>query len=71
MTFIADSLVHKLLLVEYRHHRSADLGLKLKQMERHTWTPSPFDRDLVLAVFQLNRLLLNLVDIVVQHCLSW
>ena len=61
MTFVASSLVHK-LMVEYRHHRSADLGLKLRQMERHTWTPSAFVRDLVLAAFQLS---LNLVDIVV------
>jgi len=61
VTFVASSLVHK-LMVEYRHHRSADLGLKLRQMERHTWTPSAFVRDLVLAAFQLS---LNLVDIVV------
>jgi len=67
VTFVASSLVHK-LLVEYRHHRSADLGLKLRQMELHTWTQSAFVRDLVLAAFQLNRLLLNLVDIVVQRC---
>lgn len=67
MTFVASSLIHK-LLEEYRHHRSADLGLKLRQMERHTWTPSAFIRDLVLAAFQLNRLLLNLVNNVVQRC---
>jgi hypothetical protein len=64
MTFITDLLVHT-LLVEYRHHRSDDLDVKGKQMKCRVWTPSPFARDLVLAEFQLNRLLLNLVGTVI------
>lgn len=55
-------------MVEYRHHRSDDLDVKGKQMKCRVWTPSPFVRDLVLAEFQLNRLLLNLVGTVIQHC---
>jgi hypothetical protein len=63
MTFITDLLVRK-LLVEHRH----DLDVKGKQMKLRMWMQSPFVRDLVLAEFQLNILLLNLVCTIIQRC---
>jgi hypothetical protein len=62
MTFITD------LLVDHRHPRSRDLDVKGKQTKRRMRMPSPLVRDLVLAEFQLNMLLLNLVGTVIQRC---
>jgi hypothetical protein len=67
MTFITDLLVRK-LLVEHRHHRSHDLDVKGKQMKRRMWTPFSIVLDPVLAEFQLNMLLSNLVSTVIQRC---
>jgi hypothetical protein len=66
MTFITDLLVRELLV--YRHHLSDDLDMKRKQMKHRMWMPSPIVRDVVLAEFQLNGLLLNLVGTVIQPC---